>query len=115
MLTKEYVTHLKSTGTIADVVFENKENIGVINAILEKLGPLPKGFNVDFLYKLMRHHSASVRLNAVKNLAKISKDIDVNFLLDCFKLEKDTSVKREIVSAIGRQRNAKIRLYYLIC
>lgn len=107
MLTKEYVTQLKNTGAIAEVVLENKENIGAINTILEKLGHLPKGFNVDFLYKLMRHNSASVRLNAVKNIAKMSKDIDVNFLLDCFKLEKDTSVKREIVSAIGRQRSAK--------
>ena len=89
MLTKEYVTQLKNTGAIAEVVLENKENIGAINTILEKLGHLPKGFNVDFLYKLMRHNSASVRLNAVKNIAKMSKDIDVNFLLDCFKLEKD--------------------------
>ena len=55
----------------------------------------------------MRITNQMVTGNAVKNIAKMSKDIDVNFLLDCFKLEKDTSVKREIVSAIGRQRSAK--------
>ena len=46
-----------------------------------------------------------IRLNAVKNIGKLKCESDIDSLLELYKKETDSSVKREIVSSIGRQRN----------
>lgn len=104
-MTKEYITELKhnGNGAIANLV-KTQRDVGSINYILENLGQLPNDFNPEFLYKLLEHQHAQVRLNAVKNIGKLNGKSDVNSLFELYNRETDTGVRREIVSAIGRQR-----------
>ncbi|MDR0833596.1 MAG: hypothetical protein LBN93_05350 [Candidatus Symbiothrix sp.] len=107
MITKEYIRELKhrGNGDISSLV-SNQHDVGSINFILENLGQLPENFNPDFLYSLLNHQHAQVRLNAVKNIGKLNEKSDVNSLIGLYKREIDTTVKREIVSSIGRQRQS---------
>ena len=108
MMTKEYITELKirGNGDIANLINAQRD-VGSINYILESLGALPSDFNPDFLYNLLRHNHSQVRLNAVKNIAKLNGKSDTNSLFALYEKETDTGVRREIVSAIGRQRMCK--------
>jgi DNA modification methylase len=78
--------------------------VGTIVFLLESLGQLPSNFEAGFLYSLLSHSHAQVRLNAVKNIAKLNGKSDIKSLYNLYINEIDTGVKREIVSAIGRQR-----------
>ncbi|HQB22643.1 MAG TPA: HEAT repeat domain-containing protein, partial [Bacteroidales bacterium] len=85
MMTKEYITKLKHNGNgdIANLV-KTQRDAGSINYILENLGQLPSNFQSDFLYKLLDHPHAQVRLNAVKNIGKLKENSDVNALLELY-------------------------------
>jgi DNA modification methylase len=108
MITKEYITELKRNGNGDIAVLVNAQrDVGSINYILENLGQLPNNFDSGFLYTLLKHNHAQVRLNAVKNIAKLNGKSDTNSLFSLYQKENDTSVRREIVSAIGRQRVCK--------
>ncbi|MDR2684764.1 MAG: HEAT repeat domain-containing protein, partial [Prevotellaceae bacterium] len=111
MITKEYITELKHrcNGDIAALI-NTQRDVGTIVFVLENLGTLPGNFNPDFLYSLLEHNHSQVRLNAVKNIAKLNGKSDTNSLFSLYKKENDTSVRREIVSAIGRQRKCKNKL-----
>ena len=106
MLTKENIAEIKRDGSfgIANLIGQQND-IGGINHILENLGRLPANFDSKFLYDLLKHKHAQVRLNAIKNIGKLSEKEDVYLLASHYKNELNTSVRREIVSAIGRQRN----------
>ncbi|MDR0371876.1 MAG: HEAT repeat domain-containing protein [Prevotellaceae bacterium] len=108
MLTKEYITELKhnANGDIAKLI-EVQRDVGSINFILENLGQLPNDFDAQFLYHLLKHNHAQVRLNAVKNIGKLNGKSDVKSLYTLYQHETDTGVRREIVSAIGRQRKCE--------
>lgn len=107
IITKELVTELKhkENGEIASLI-NNYRDIGSINFILESLGQLPSNFNSSFLYDLLDHKHSQVRLNAVKNIGKLNGKTNIEKLAELYEKETDTSVKREIISAIGRQRNS---------
>lgn len=106
IITKELVTELKhkENGEIASLI-NNYRDIGSINFILESLGQLPSSFNSSFLYDLLEHNHSQVRLNAVKNIGKLNGKTNIEKLTDLYKKETVTSVRREIISSIGRQRN----------
>lgn len=106
MITKEQIKELKhkGNGDIADFV-KNQRDVGTINFILESLGQLPSNFDSSFLYELLTHQHHQVRLNAVKNIGKLNGKTDIAKLSDLYKIETDTSVRREIISSIGRQRS----------
>ncbi|MDR1474599.1 MAG: hypothetical protein LBS38_02785 [Endomicrobium sp.] len=117
MLTKEYITDLKSSSSnvFASLVSSQKDAKSV-NFILENLGHLPENFDPSFLYKLLHHKQAKIRLNAIKNIGKLNGKTDIGSLVELYKKETDTYVKREIVSSIGRQRkiqNKNILLKFL--
>ncbi|MDR1523565.1 MAG: hypothetical protein LBS29_06435 [Endomicrobium sp.] len=105
MLTKQYITELKRKGN-GDIsaLISSQRNVGSINFILESLGHLPEDFNPDFLYELLHHSHSQIRLNAVKNIGKLNGKGDTRSLFNLYKNETDTSVRREIVSSISRQR-----------
>jgi len=110
-MTKQLITELKHKGCSEIAVLVNKQqDIGSIIFILENLGQLPKNFKGDFLYDLLKHPHAQVRLNAVKNIGKISNNSNIDKLTELYKTEKDTTVRREIISSIGRQRNPKNKM-----
>jgi DNA modification methylase len=108
MLTKEYITELKQRGN-GDIaaLLKAQHDVGSINFILENLGQLPDNFNSTFLYSLLSNNHPQIRLNAVKNIAKLNGKSDTASLYSLYQKEPDTSVRREIVSAIGRQRKCK--------
>lgn len=112
MITKEYITELKHSGNgdIAKLV-KSQRDIASINFILESLGHLPTNFESDFLYELLEHNHAQVRLNAIKNIGKLNGKTNILSLVNLFKTETDTSVKREIISSIGRQRKVENKPY----
>ncbi|MDR1941383.1 MAG: HEAT repeat domain-containing protein [Endomicrobium sp.] len=117
MLSKEYITELKhrENGDISDLI-SSQQDIRNIIFILESLGRLPENFDPDFLYKLLKHNHPQVRLNAVKNIGKLNGKSDAKSLVELYKKETDTNVRREIVSSIGRQRkmeNKSLLFYFL--
>ena len=106
VITKELVTELKhkENNEIGSLI-NSYRDIGSINFILESLGQLPSDFNSSFLYDLLEHNHSQVRLNAVKNIGKLNGQTNIDKLVKLYKKETDTSVRREIISSIGRQRN----------
>ena len=108
MITKEYISELKrkENGELSNLI-KNLRDVGTINFVLESLGQLPNNFNSSFLYDLLNHQHAQVRLNAVKNIGKLNGKSDIGKLFELYKKDIDTSVRREIISSIGRQRNAE--------
>jgi hypothetical protein len=113
MLTKKNITEKKWNGNgDLTALVQNQKDAGNINFILENLGHLPDDFDGKFLYALLQHPHSQVRLNAVKNIGKLKKQVDASILFELFKNETDSNVRREIVSTIGRQR--KIANKYLL-
>lgn len=106
MLTKELITKLKNkdNGDLSYLIDKQKD-IRSIVFILENLGHLPKNFNGDFLVPLLKHENPQIRLLAVKNIGKLANEKFLTELSQMLETEVNTSVKREIVSAIGRMRN----------
>jgi len=106
MLTKENIAEFKKNGTeTIDKLIKAQKDVASINFILENLGTLPSKFDGSFLFELLEHNHAQVRLNAVKNIGKLDTTFDADKLVALYQKEHDTTVKREIISAIGRQRN----------
>ncbi len=112
MLTKDYITELKNNGNgeLGYLVKELKDNPSIL-FVLENLGYLPKNFDGSFLFTLLSHEYNKIRLLAAKNIAKINKTENLEEIYKAFENEKDTSVKREIVSAIGRLRKRENKPY----
>jgi DNA modification methylase len=112
MLTKEYIKELKEKGDrdLGLFVEKQKDNASIIY-ILENLSYLPKNLNGDFLFTLLHHDYHKIRFLAAKNIAKINKVDNLENLYKAYTIEKDTSVKREIVSAIGRLRKPENKVY----
>lgn len=67
-----------------------------INFIIENL-------EENSLYELLSHSNAQLRLKSVKNIGKLD-NVNVSKLIELYKIEQNTAVRREIVSSIGRQR-----------
>jgi DNA modification methylase len=108
MLTKKFIVELKNKGN-GDLgyLIQSQKDSGSIIFILENLGYLPKNFNGDFLIPLLKHEHHQVRLLAVKNIGKLAHEKFLPELIELLDSETNTSVKREVVSAIGRMRNPK--------
>ncbi len=106
MITKEYISELLITGNgaIAELV-KKQTDIQSIVFILENLGHLPNNYNGNWLIDYLQHSNAKVRFWAAKNIGKL-KNIDLfNIICNAISNEKDTTVRRELVSSIGRMRN----------
>jgi len=112
MIAKEYITELKQNGNneLSNLIYSQKD-VGSIIHILKSLGQLPKDFDSELLYNLLYHQHPQVRLYAVKNFGKLNGKFDVKHFNELYQKEKDTGVRREIVSAIGRQRNSVNKPY----
>ena len=106
VLTKEYIAELKSSNGIAHLV-ALLHDVKSINFILENLGHLPKDFDAGFLYDLLGNAHPQIRRNAVKNIGKLNGASDVGRLYSLYLTETSSDVRREIVSAIGRQRKSE--------
>ena len=112
MLTKEHIKEVKSNGNggIGHLVKSYRDS-GSISFILENLGHLPNDFDGSFLPDLLQHKSANVRLWTVKTIGKLSNEDYLKLLKKVIQNERDTTVRREAVSSIGRMRNPKAKKY----
>ncbi|MGL4594370.1 MAG: DNA methyltransferase [Thermoguttaceae bacterium] len=114
--TKKRSENIKIEGngdSLAKYFAEKQRDAGTTNQILESLGHLPRDFNGDFLYKLLSHPHSQVRFNAAKNIGKLNGAANDVKLIEQYKIEKDTTVKRELVSAVGRLRKQENKAFLL--
>ncbi|MDR0521105.1 MAG: HEAT repeat domain-containing protein [Planctomycetaceae bacterium] len=107
-LTKEHITDIKRSrnGDFAKFIIRNRDTGSIVFA-LKHLGHLPDDFNAEFLYGLLKHENSEIRQLAAKNIGKLKENSDANILFLVYQHETDTNVRREIVSAIGRQRSTE--------
>ncbi|MDR2090150.1 MAG: HEAT repeat domain-containing protein [Clostridiales bacterium] len=85
----------------------DNSNIAYITSILEKIGHISVDFDASPIVGLLTHFSPEVRVLAIKNLAKIKNDIYIQKFIEIYENDTSSIVRREAVSAIGRQRNKK--------
>lgn len=108
MLTKEYIREIKSkdNGGIGHLI-SNYNDSGSLTFILENLGQLPQDFDGSFLPDLLQHKNSDVRFWTVKTMGKLPNENYLSLLRQVALTEKDTTVRREAVSSIGRHRSKK--------
>ena len=73
--------------------------------VLKTVGKIDNDFPKEILINLLRHENVEVRRLSIYNLGKITFDLkDVKIF---FSNEKNSIVRREYISSIGRQRDEK--------
>lgn len=80
------------------------QGVKAILQTLEQLGKLPPDFDPEPLIRLAQHPHERVRCAAAKTLARLEDPRLLNFFAERFKQESTTSVRREIIAAVGRLR-----------
>ena len=108
MLTKEYVSEIKSNGN-GDLkkLVDSKNDDKSIVFILENLGYLPDDFDDSWVQDLLHSKNKKIRLNAIKTIGKVKNENNISVLLQIAKRDVSTDVRREAVSSIGRMRSKK--------
>jgi HEAT repeat protein len=100
MITKEYLEELKKTN-LAELYRLLEEKDGKDTAfILENLGYLPKGFDVNVLTPFLYHQRGQVRLLAVKNVGKLTPKELAPQLFSVALKDEDFVVRREAISSV---------------
>ncbi|PAF43431.1 DNA methyltransferase [Helicobacter sp. 11S03491-1] len=80
-------------------------NVGMLIEALESLGRIACDFDISPILKLTGHKSPNVRVLAIKNIAKLNHQDNSEIFISIYKNDENSAVKREAISAIGRQRN----------
>lgn len=83
------------------------DNAGSLVKALEGIGKIGRDFDSKPIEKFLNHKSPEVRTLAVKNLAKVKNPKHIEMFILAYQTDDNTIVKREAVSAIGRQRNSE--------
>jgi len=110
ILTKEKINTLKKEGNGAlNKVSKQLTDNNTILFFLENLGYLQKDFDSEILLPFLKSKSQQVRWWTVKNLGKINEEQLVPVLEKVAVGDKDSMVRREAVSSIGRMRNPKAK------
>ncbi len=114
MLTKEYITKLKENGNGAiKKLVDSQADMQDIVFILENLGHLPKNYNGEWFVEYLNHSHHKVRLWAAKNIGKLQDLTFLPTLIEATQKETNTTVKREIISSIGRMRHTETKDFLL--
>ena len=69
---------------------------------LKKIGKIDDKTDASTLISLLNHKNKLVRLEAVKHLGKITGKKIENSLINLFKNDSDSMVRRECISSLGR-------------
>ncbi|MFX0171693.1 MAG: DNA methyltransferase [Candidatus Hodarchaeota archaeon] len=112
LLRKEELTRNKIRKEVADKnsdffinLFQKLSEKEIIS-VLENIGKLPEEFPYFvFNFLLKRYNDEKIRFLAVKNLGKTRNQDIVPILTTYYQTEKNTNIRREIVSSIGRIRS----------
>ena len=108
MLTKEYISEIKTqgNGAMQALVNSNNDNKSIL-FILENLGYLPDDFDDSWIQKLLLSRNNKIRLNAIKNIGKIKDNANLDTLFQIARSDPSTNIRQEAVSSIGRMRDRK--------
>ena len=108
MITKEYINELKiqNNEKLYRFLQEQKDNSTII-FLLEHLGRLPLGFSGEYFIPLLQNKDDRVRLLAVKNIGKLSNSHYLEAVSRVATEDKNSNIRREAVSSIGRMRSPK--------
>lgn len=104
MMKKEYITALKKSNELPKILNPGQENSTLI-FILENLGRLPSKFDGGHFIPFIEHSNDKIRLLAVKNIGKLCNDKYLHLITGVAFYDKNTMVRREAISAIGRMRS----------
>lgn len=104
---KDFVNGLKKedVSIIYKLFYEKNLASSALVNILKNMGRLPMSFDYEVFVGLMDCENDDVRYWAVKNIGKSKSDRFYNLLINRFKIEESTIVKREIVSSVGRMKS----------
>ena len=114
-LTKKFIEKTKNNGeaAIVSLISSFEQDNSKINFILESLGYLPEGFKGKWLFDYAYHSNHKLRMSAIKNIGKLKLNVELKELYALFQIETKTEIRREIVSAIGRQRNKDAKTFLI--
>ena len=104
MFTKNDIEREKlnqNTPFFKNVLAPNNEEQHLLFA-LKSLGKLPEGFDGNLFLPLLEHQNPKIRCLAIKNLGKLKDEKYLTRLIAFAEIEKNTTTRREAVSAIGR-------------
>ncbi|MGQ9657693.1 MAG: DNA methyltransferase [Fimbriimonadales bacterium] len=106
----EQARRLKNAGHYAEIahLLMRYSEEPILHGLLECLGRIPEDFPRKPLLNLLRHPNSSIRVLAIKNLAKLK---DLSLRLRLFRVaqeDTDSFVRREAVSALGRMRQPEV-------
>ena len=107
MLTKEYIAKIKNSdnGELANLLAPQR-GPSKLFYVLSNLGRLPSKFDGNCFIPLITNNSDKVRLLAIKNIGKLSNEVYLPLLEKVSKNDKNTMVRREAISSIGRMRSS---------
>ena len=91
----------QNTPFFKNVLAPNNEEQHLLFA-LKSLGKLPEGFDGQLFLPLLEHQNPKIRCLAIKNLGKLKDEKYLTTLITFAEIEKNTTTRREAVSAIGR-------------
>lgn len=106
----EQVRRLKNAGHYAEIahLLTRYSEEPILRGLLECLGRIPEDFPREPLLRLLHQPNPAIRILAVKNLAKL-KDLSLRLrLFQVARADKDSFVRREAVSALGRMRQPEV-------
>jgi len=108
MLTKDYISEIKYGNNNEFInLLNTQREPSILIFILNNLGRLPSNFDGKCFIPLVNHNSDRIRLLAVKNIGKLSNDEYLPLLDKISDNDKNTMVRREAISSIGRMRSTK--------
>lgn len=108
MVTKEYIGEIKKENNgILEKLLNPKEGNNNLIFILDNLGRLPNDFDGDCFLPLIKHPNEKIRLLTIKNIGKLNSDLYLGVVAHVAQSDKNTMVRREAISTIGRMRTKK--------
>lgn len=91
--------------TVTRELINHNYSVKKILNILKRVGRVEGDSDYEVYLELLKHINSDVRVEAIKNLGKFKNSNIEESLMELFFIEKNSMVKRECVSSIGRQRN----------
>jgi len=108
LISKQYIDELKSNNInelykLIQNCNQNKELLFV----LSNLGRLPDQFEGEYLLPFLKSPNDNIRLWTVKNMGKLKNGNYLQKLSEVAQNDKNSMIRREATSSIGRMRNPK--------
>jgi DNA modification methylase len=97
---------------IVNNIKSNSINVKGILTELKKISKLFPNVKPDLLIELLKHPNKDVRLESVRQLGKFKNVQIEHILIEHYKIEINSIVKRECISSLGRQRNAQLLTFF---